>query len=607
MFIIKDLKFTKKIFYSFFLISLLPQIIISKEKDNSIVPREKEKIINSINWKLLNKSYEREAIKWEIINGKFISESEYISEKSRKFSFKEKFNLSKPKKKSDLFSGPFIFSNSFLKEDYFSHDFKQKSAFSGGDAKGAGNQNYSYGINYGLSDHETISGIISEADDPLYNQISNKPNVRNFWRNYALVYNKKLFSNKNKLNLSFNTSLEYWEIRSYYKQKDNNIVYGKDNLILGFLALPLTKNFKKFHLTLSPRVSFIPDNVGSSNKENNFYGNNYSLSTGLKFDIFDNASIEATYTNLYGDSRNTFDDELNFSKNNIYSYGINWNPTSVLDFNLSVTNSFGLTPATSLLTIPSANLPLYEFQMTIRPDYRDTIKPYIKSENKYLYQSGLTVNNALIPRRGSSELSLGYDDSKSLFVFYGYSISNVFQIEFANLASFKNIKISDTKANNKLRDTFFTDDNFNNRFGGTLNLLSREKGDLFWMSLRTTIGRDQKSYQGYLFSEILNTFQLNDRFTLNVSPKYSWSGIQSTGGAGLSLNYKINEKISFSPEINFNFRDHKEINNSFILKYLINENKSLDLYISNALGIQDMSQLIRAKENKIGIRFNLVI
>ena len=49
MFIIKDLKFTKKIFYSFFLISLLPQIIISKEKDNSIVPKKKEKIISSIN------------------------------------------------------------------------------------------------------------------------------------------------------------------------------------------------------------------------------------------------------------------------------------------------------------------------------------------------------------------------------------------------------------------------------------------------------------------------------------------------------------------------------------------------------------------------------
>ncbi len=598
MFIINNLNFTKKLFCLFFLISLFPQIVISKEKKKSI---------NSINWKILNKNYKRQKIKWEIINEKFLSESEIILEKSKNLSLKEKINLSKPKKKNDYFSGPFIFSNSFLREGYFSHDFKQRSAFSGGDAKGAGNQNYSYGINYGLSDQDTISGIFSEADDPLYNQILNKPKRKNFWRNYALVYNRKLFSTENELNLSINTSLEYWDIKSYYRTKDNNIEYGKDHKILGSVAIPLTKNYKNLSFTLSPRVSFIPDKFGLSYKDKNFYGNNYSLSTGLELDIFENLSFEASYTNLFGNSRNTFDKDLYFSKNNIYSYGINWNPNSIVDFNLGVTNAFGLTPATSLLTIPSANLPLYEFQMTIRPDYRDTIKPWIKSEKKYLYQSGLTVNNPFIPRRGSSELWFSYDSSKSLFGFYGYSISNVFQIEFANLASINDIKISDTKANNKLRDTFFTDDNFNNRFGGTINLLSRDKGDLFWMSLRTTLGRDQKSVQGYLFSELLSSFQLNDRFTLNITPKYAWSGIQSTGGAGLSFVYALNERISFSPEINFNFRDQKEINNSFVIKYLMNEKKSLDLYVTNALGIQDMSQLIRSKDNKFGIRLNLII
>ena len=127
------------------------------------------------------------------------------------------------------------------------------------------------------------------------------------------------------------------------------------------------------------------------------------------------------------------------------------------------------------------------------------------------------------------------------------------------------------------------------------------------MSLRTTLGRDQKSVQGYLFSELLSSFQLNDRFTLNITPKYAWSGIQSTGGAGLSFVYALNERISFSPEINFNFRDQKEINNSFVIKYLMNEKKSLDLYVTNALGIQDMSQLIRSKDNKFGIRLNLII
>ena len=92
----------------------------------------------------------------------------------------EKINLSKPEKKCDLYLGPFIFSNSYLKKGYFSHVLKQKSSFNGGDAKGIGNQNYSYSINYALSDESIISGVISEADDPLYNSILNNPINKNF-------------------------------------------------------------------------------------------------------------------------------------------------------------------------------------------------------------------------------------------------------------------------------------------------------------------------------------------------------------------------------------------------------------------------------------------
>ena len=94
--------------------------------------------------------------------------------------------------------------------------------------------------------------------------------------------------------------------------------------------------------------------------------------------------------------------------------------------------------------------------------------------------------------------------------------------------------------------------------------------------------------------------------TLNISPKYAWSGIKSTGGAGLSVVYKINERFSFSPEMNFNFRDSKDNNNALVLKYLVDEKKSIDFFITNALGIQDMSQLIKSKDNKIGVRLNLL-
>ena len=95
--------------------------------------------------------------------------------------------------------------------------------------------------------------------------------------------------------------------------------------------------------------------------------------------------------------------------------------------------------------------------------------------------------------------------------------------------------------------------------------------------------------------------------TLNISPKYAWSGIKSTGGAGFSMVYKINEKFSFSPEINFNFMDYKDNNHALVLQYLINEKKSIDFFVTSAMGIQDMSQLIKSKDNKMGVRLNLLL
>ena len=83
--------------------------------------------------------------------------------------------------------------------------------------------------------------VISEADDPLYNSIINQPQMKNFWRNYAIVLNKKLFSNeKSDLHVSFNSSLEYWKIESYYKKLVNSIAYGRDSKIIGSISFPLT-------------------------------------------------------------------------------------------------------------------------------------------------------------------------------------------------------------------------------------------------------------------------------------------------------------------------------------------------------------------------------
>ena len=78
-------------------------------------------------------------------------------------------------------------------------------------------------------------------------------------------------------------------------------------------------------------------------------------------------------------------------------------------------------------------------------------------------------------------------------------------------------------------------------------------------------------------------------FKLNKNEYIGWKVFYVIGDLFLKNEYEI-----------------KDTNYSFVIKYLINETKSVDFFVTNALGIQDMSQLIKSNDNKIGIRLNFL-
>ena len=77
------------------------------------------------------------------------------------------------------------------------------------------------------------------------------------------------------------------------------------------------------------------------------------------------------------------------------------------------------------------------------------------------------MNNALIPKAGTSQVNLNYDEGGTLFGFYGYSLSNIFQVELLNIGSFDRLNFGGDK-NSKLYSTYLNDNNFNFRLGGKL-------------------------------------------------------------------------------------------------------------------------------------------
>ena len=218
---------------------------------------------------------------------------------------------------------------------------------------------------------------------------------------------------------------------------------------------------------------------------------------------------------------------------------------------------------------------------------------------------GITVNNALVPKAGTSQISFNYDSKGNLFGFYGYSLSNIFQLELLNIGSFNELNFKGDK-NSNLYSTYLSENNLNFRLGGKLLIFSPQKDDLYWLALRTSVGRNDHTNQGYLFSEFINTFRLNNWLTFNVSPKYLFSGVNSFGGIGFSSYINLFDNLMLIPEINYSFKNDSDFNSSLALRYSFHPSKSIDLYYSNAAGIQDIGQLFEDKDYRVGIKLNFL-
>ena len=137
-------------------------------------------------------------------------------------------------------------------------------------------------------------------------------------------------------------------------------------------------------------------------------------------------------------------------------------------------------------------------------------------------------------------------------------------------------------------------------------LFSPQKNDILWSSIRTSVGRNESSNQGYILSELINTYRINNWLAANLSSKYFLSGAEKFGAIGASMYINVTDNIQIIPEMNYSLDKDLKSNNTISIRYSLNENKSFDLYLSNAVGTQDLGQLLKAKNNKIGFKLNLL-
>ena len=571
---------------------------------------------DNINWNRFESDIIKTKIQWK----KFIpnNSKDIIQNKSKDKNRKNKFEeinkqIEIDTKKSKITNiQPFFHTNNYLKKNDFSSRIIWLSSFKGGLSGGTGQQNNSYQFDYGLTDKTLFTFYFSEADDDLYNHIKNKSKKINyFWQNYAFSIKQKLFNYSN-IDISLLNSFEIWRLssgseysNSIYRDSDS---FGKQkftNFIYGF-SLPISLDiYDNLSLHFIPGGSLLPSKYGNNKSEDNSYGNNLFFGTGFNYEIAKNLSLFSSYSYFLGPGNNYFNKYLEYSKKNIYSFGFNFEASPKIEIEGKITNGFGGTPATAILTLPSTDKPLYYAGIKINHNSEDiNFKEFNKNDN-ILRFGGLTVSNSYIPQYSEKLISINMDSKNNFFAKYGYSISNIFHLELINIGSFSDIDSYSNKYK-VVKDQVFSNENINYRLGGKFLIFSPKKEDDLWLSSRVSLGRNDTNNQGYVFSELISTSKLNENLYLNINPKNFWSSNGSISGLGLSLNYIFHEKISFLSEINFNLSNHWDSNSTFSIKYSPNKSNSIDLYISNSAGIQDLGQIVRDNNNRLGVKISFI-
>jgi hypothetical protein len=216
-----------------------------------------------------------------------------------------------------------------------------------------------------------------------------------------------------------------------------------------------------------------------------------------------------------------------------------------------------------------------------------------------LAKGGLSVNTALVPPDGESDLWLSANSSGTADAFWGYSFSNIFQFDLS-LSHPNNVPQNTPQTKN-----YSQDGSQNIRGGGKLVFLSPLRGAPIWAATHITFGRSIKKDNdspGYLMAELMSTWQANSIFALHLNPKIAQSGVGNLWGLGISGNINIAPHWELIPEANIVANNISQTNGTIALRWAATEALMVDVYVTTAASMIDIGTLTSANTPRIGSR-----
>lgn len=580
------------------------------KKNNNYLPYPIiQKKLANIKWNIFDDASKNNNLIWE-----FISPEETTEYKLEPFS---EINILKKIEEDELnFNltqlGISIPTASTFKSGYWNTYFDQVLPLSKGEAGGSGNQNYSLFLNYGFKDDLLTSFYFAINDDPLHKKLNGfTTQPANLWLSLGSSLKWKFYEDA-KFSIALDTSLENWRVKSGgcnsgigfigsdCQNESPNIFNNSNspvvnNNLIGSIAIPFTFTTSNiWQHTIVPRITFLPNSQGNENGSGEFYGNNYGIGYGLAYKPYKKLKLFSSFYFPLFNSQNSFDTDLKFNKNIISTIGFNYSFDTKIGFEGYLTNSFGSTPSTAILTIPSSNELVIGGRVVYTPggfDGNFTLNP---SKIRNLFSSDLSLSNSL---------TIGYQKLMSEFNFSNNDYWT--RLKFGLSPSF-DMDVSwegrgDKYYSNENESNYLTSNSNSSRIGGKVLLIGDNSIGSFNTALRLSLGRKvfSDNWRGYFYSELANSYHLNERLTLNINPKLA-SGESNIYALGLGSDLEILDNSFLKLEYNLPLEQAEE-NLTFSIGKKTN-NFITEIYTSNAFSFVDMGQMLQSSERYYGIK-----
>ncbi len=406
-------------------------------------------------------------------------------------------------------------------------------------SSGTGNQLYTLGLEAATSDRLSFGIAYDKFADPI--AIGGVPDgIREMLT--VGVHGKFRYFDNGTVQMGVLGAVNWLRLSSgYYGTTADDGSYA-----IGAIQAPVTVDVGprlQFHLT--PGVSVFPDSINGRD----FYGTVPYIGGGVTFQAAPRLGIYGLVNVPFGANGNTIAPSGAMKNVPVWTAGARYLVTPKAALDLYVTNGFGATPATEILTFyPDGDETLVGLRLSYTPgwegDYPSSYRGArpLTARERRLQFPGLTLASADTLDPGLVALSATYGTDGHYN--YGAAFSPDQDIEFGlhveRLAD-DGSRVPPLKVG--------TDDETRWLVSAKLRFLDQNNGSPFTMSGNLALGREFDTRFGVVHASLPMSYKFGDRIAATAEPKFAAYGSTELYGLGLGMNAELYEGLDLIAEV----------------------------------------------------------